>query len=95
MALGPRSLRLEWSYSSSDWGFLSTGRRFSIRYTANGATNLVGVSENARSLILENLTPYDYSSSSGVLYQVTIRAESSLGTSSEIPFSPGITIPRK
>ena len=86
-ALGPRTIRVSWSHTSS---FFAPADGFRIRISSPGVSDRVVQinNDNARGLTVDNLVPYDYDSSTGVQFTVRVQAYNGGSSSAAILASP-------
>jgi hypothetical protein len=90
VALGPRALSVSWQHSG--FGFFQLGGQFIVSVIRNGqTTRRVTVGENVRSVPFNNLPDYNYTSSTGVPYIVSVEAQSSSSSSGAVAST--VTLP--
>ena len=101
-ALGPRAMRIQWSHSGNFGGSLlirpdPDGFRITLRATSERmsvVTEIPVSDSDARNHTAVGLVPYQYTSSLGVSYSVSIVARSRAASSEEVS-AKSITLPRK
>lgn len=93
-AFGARILRVDWTHSGNFPAF-STGRSFVITVIADRKSAQIKINdETARNHVLGGLTPYDYNTTIGIQYTVSVLANSSLSFPSD-PVTTSVLSPRK